>query len=181
MGYSWIVDQGVPVVWHPWMSNRVLVPRHSFFIWLTVQNRLLTQDRLCKMKIIQENRCFLCGVDEENIEHLFFECCYAKKCLELVRIWLQVDIPVNLVLSWWVKKKMHSLLIKHILGAVIASLMYHLWQARNQSRIDHYVPRPERLIQCIRNEVLARVRGKSLILKSQLARVWIENCLSRVI
>ncbi|XP_074306379.1 uncharacterized protein LOC141641623 [Silene latifolia] len=181
IGYSWLVDEGVPVEWHPWVSNRVLLPKHSFFIWLTAQNRLLTQDRMFKMKIIQENRCFLCGVGEESIEHLYFECLFGRKCLALLSNWLQVDVPVNSVLLWWVRKKMKSLLIKQIIGAAITSMMYHIWHARNQSHVDQFVPRPERVFMSVRMDLLARVRSKNEMIKSNLARVWIDNCLSRVI
>ncbi|XP_074300097.1 uncharacterized protein LOC141631307 [Silene latifolia] len=71
IGYSWLVDEG---------------------------NRLLTQDRMFKMKIIQENRCLLCGIDEESIEHLYFKCLFGRKCLALLSNWLQVDVPVNSVI-----------------------------------------------------------------------------------
>ncbi|XP_074318871.1 uncharacterized protein LOC141655705 [Silene latifolia] len=82
-GYQWLKPDGDKVRWYPWMLNSWIIPRHTFLCWLVAQQRFLTQDRLLRMGIIQINCCFLCGLEEESHEHLFFGCIYSKICLQL--------------------------------------------------------------------------------------------------
>ncbi|XP_074300387.1 uncharacterized protein LOC141631645 [Silene latifolia] len=72
-GYQWLVDASIVKSWHPWISNSLIIPRHKFNIWLIAHRRLLTMDRLVKMRIIQTNVCYMCGSDAETIDHLFFQ------------------------------------------------------------------------------------------------------------
>ena len=57
------------VVWFP-----SLIPRHSFIIWLRVQERLLTQDKLIKRYPQKVMSCALCDNESDSHEHLFIEC-----------------------------------------------------------------------------------------------------------
>jgi hypothetical protein len=62
------------VEWHDivWFKN--VVPRHSFLLWVVVQQKLTTQDRLHRFGIHGPNRCSLCLRNNEDHNHLFFEC-----------------------------------------------------------------------------------------------------------
>jgi len=79
------------VEWHDivWFKNAV--PRHSFLLWVAVQQKLTTQNRLHRFGIHGPNRCSLCLRNNEDHSHLFFECSYTKA------IWWHVcdrcDIP----------------------------------------------------------------------------------------
>jgi len=79
------------VEWHDivWFKNAI--PRHSFLLWMAVQQKLTTQDRLHRFGIHGPNRCSLCLRNNEDHNHLFFECAYTKA------IWWDVcdrcDIP----------------------------------------------------------------------------------------
>lgn len=63
--------------------NNICLPKHIFIMWLAVQNRLLTQERLLSMGIhCGDSGCSLCGEDEmESADHLF------SKCEWSVQIW----------------------------------------------------------------------------------------------
>ncbi|XP_074313969.1 uncharacterized protein LOC141649172 [Silene latifolia] len=180
IGYRWLDEEGMKVVWHPWMSNRMLQPKHTFFIWLVAQNRLLTQDRLLKMHIIQANCCFLCGSEEENIDHLFFNCLFSKRCLNLLAQWLQVIIHENEVIHWWIHLRVRSLLVKHIIAAGVATLMYQIWYYRNYCRIDQVVPRPVIVFQSVRTQVCTRIRCKTEIGMSSIAKKWTDSLIARM-
>ncbi|XP_074289313.1 uncharacterized protein LOC141614467 [Silene latifolia] len=124
VGYSWLEEEVADVHWYPWIQNRIMLPKHSFFIWLVVQNRLLIQDRLLKMNIIQENCCFLCGDSEESIDPLFFLCPFSQQCKQLLAAWLTCSVPDQEVISWWIGYRTRSLLPMHIIAAGLASVMY---------------------------------------------------------
>ncbi|XP_020254287.1 uncharacterized protein LOC109831369 [Asparagus officinalis] len=62
------VSQNVP--WFNIVWGKLNYPKHSFVLWLAVQNRLQTQDRLMRRGIINANSCLLCaGTGNENNNH----------------------------------------------------------------------------------------------------------------
>ncbi|XP_074283727.1 uncharacterized protein LOC141608261 [Silene latifolia] len=113
-----------------------MVPRHGFFMWLAVQHRLLTQDRMVRMGILQNNCCWLCGNEKESHDQLFFSCSYSRQCLSLFEDWMQIPIPAQGVTYWWLHYRVRSLLARQVLAASLAYLMYELWHARNRCRVD---------------------------------------------
>lgn len=62
-------------------------PKHDIICWLAMYRRLLTKDRMQRLEITQDTDCMLCGVSNESIEHLFFECTfsrlYLRKCFDV--------------------------------------------------------------------------------------------------
>ncbi|XP_074266537.1 uncharacterized protein LOC141589812 [Silene latifolia] len=80
-GYQWIKPDGAVVPWYPWMLNEWIIPKQKFICWLIAHQRLLTQDRLMRMGILQSNKCFLCGLREESLDHLFFACPLAANAI----------------------------------------------------------------------------------------------------
>lgn len=51
------------------------IPRYAFLVWLAIQNRLSTGDRMRKWGIQQSY--VLCGEQDETGDHLFFACPYS--------------------------------------------------------------------------------------------------------
>ncbi|XP_074315304.1 uncharacterized protein LOC141651495 [Silene latifolia] len=150
------------IAWHPWTSTRLIIPRHGFIVWLTAHKRLLTQDRLLRMGITQTNVCFLCGCNAETVEHLFFQCPFSSRCLELAATWLKIAPPDKGVMEWWVKQRARSLLLKQVIAVVLASLIYHVWMSRNKCRIEGIVPHPQQVVKRCKEETLLRIKCSGL-------------------
>ncbi|XP_074291513.1 uncharacterized protein LOC141618312 [Silene latifolia] len=155
-GYNWLAPALEKVVWAPLVWLRLVVSKHNFITWLAVQSRLLTRDRLSSMGICCDIRCLLCGEATKTHFHLFFECIYSQKCVQLVSDWLKVTIPWQNTLDWWNQKRIKPLLRKHIVGATVCALVYHVWQARNRCLHDHSVIRPSRLVLSIKSCLCTR-------------------------
>ncbi|XP_074266141.1 uncharacterized protein LOC141588607 [Silene latifolia] len=100
-GYEWISPTVARVPWFPWVNITWMLPRHRFLVWLIAQRRLLTKNRLQRMMITQCNVCFLCGLEEEDHEHLFFKCVYSRFCRALLISWCKVDLPLQHCVDWW--------------------------------------------------------------------------------
>lgn len=47
------------------------------FVWLVIKERILTKDNLSKKGWAGDKRCEFCDADE-NIDHIFFTCSFAK-------------------------------------------------------------------------------------------------------
>ncbi|XP_074288169.1 uncharacterized protein LOC141613335 [Silene latifolia] len=115
-GYRFLRPDIEKVNWAALTTVRWMVPRHRFCVWLIAQERLLTQDRLMKMRIIPANLCFLCGLVEEDHEHLFFRCEYSRKCRELVHRWCPFQLPAEKCCDWWITWRSRSLARKRVIA-----------------------------------------------------------------
>ncbi|XP_074292630.1 uncharacterized protein LOC141619515 [Silene latifolia] len=173
-GYKFLRPDIEKVSWAALMTVKWMVPRHRFCVWLIAQERLLTQDRLMKMQIITGNLCFMCGLVEEDHEHLFFRCEYSRKCRDLVHAWCPFQITAEKCCDWWRNWRSRSLARKRVIAVVLAALMTNIWWCRNKCRVDMILLRPEYLIRQIHNEV--RLRLSSIRLGSKNSKVldWID-------
>ena len=76
---------GSTVVWKDLVWFPQNIPRHSFVIWLAIQERLMTQDRIAAWKQDDEMKCVFCKQCQDSHEHLFFQCQYTKKAWSLMQ------------------------------------------------------------------------------------------------
>lgn len=51
----------------------------------------MTKERVYRMGINQDSLCEICGSTEETTNHLFFECPLARRCIEDIHMWLNID------------------------------------------------------------------------------------------
>ena len=72
-----VVEVPSQLCWDP-----ACLPKAGFFLWLAVQNRILTADRLRRFGIAGPTRCPLCKIECEDVDHLLHECSYSRKCWE---------------------------------------------------------------------------------------------------
>lgn len=65
-----------------WYNNNLrrwqLPYKVIMFIWLMLEQKILTWENLIKRGIIGPSRCALCGNSEETVFHLFVECRFTK-------------------------------------------------------------------------------------------------------
>ncbi|GKB53018.1 RNA-directed DNA polymerase, eukaryota, reverse transcriptase zinc-binding domain protein, partial [Tanacetum coccineum] len=59
-----------------WFSLNI--PKHAFIVWLAVQNKLTTQDKIKQWGSYDVMCCALCRRDLDSHSYLFFECDYSK-------------------------------------------------------------------------------------------------------
>ncbi|XP_074313912.1 uncharacterized protein LOC141649113 [Silene latifolia] len=173
-GYHWLKPVGDKVQWYPWMLNRMIIPRHVFMCWLVAQNRLLTQDRLLKMNIIQNNCCYLCGETMECHEHLFFQCRYSRLCLELTGCWSLVDLPEKNCIEWWIRWRQQSIWFKQAVAMILASLLAHIWFARNKCRFEGCLSHPQVVVNSIKREVKWRINQYEVPCRNGRVRNWVN-------
>ncbi|XP_074292531.1 uncharacterized protein LOC141619416 [Silene latifolia] len=175
LGYSWLVDAGPDIFWYPWIHNRIMLPKHNFFIWLVAHKRLLTQDRLMRMHITQSNRCYLCAAEEEDLNHLFFSCSFSRQCVRLLEDWLSICLPYQGVIDWWIAIRERSLLKKQVVAAAVAQLMYLIWHARNRCRLESVIPLPVMLIKQVKELLQWRMRYSRVKIGSRRSQEWVNS------
>ena len=170
------------VDWHDivWFKNAV--PRHAFLLWVAIQRKLSTQDRLHRFGIHGPNRCSLCLCNNEDHNHLFFECSFAKalwwnvcdRC-DIPRMTKSLDEWIRLATVSWHGKSFVNFSRK--LG--FAATVYCIWQERN-ARIFADVSKASNLvfdqIECIIRDKLVLMRNVQQTDENiRIQRLWRVN------
>ena len=57
------------VNWDSLVWNRMTTPKHRFFMWLTMRNKMLTTARLFTIGVSRDPMCLICGLAEETQDH----------------------------------------------------------------------------------------------------------------
>lgn len=105
-------------------------------MWLCLQQRMLTADRLIRWRIEVTQTCVLCHQDPESHEHLFVHCPVAKALWTRVLMWINRlifnatnwdDFPV-----WSINHAKGRAQPAQLFKMVFVECIYSLWIERNQ-------------------------------------------------
>ncbi|RVW21264.1 hypothetical protein CK203_108104 [Vitis vinifera] len=116
-----------------WVEN---VPsKLAFFAWEATWGRILTIDRLQKRGWQIPNQCYLCGSDEENVNHLLIHCTVASVLWGMVLSlfgaqWVFSETVKEVIISWkgsFVGKKR-----KRIWRSIPLFIFWTVWKERNR-------------------------------------------------
>jgi hypothetical protein len=89
--YKDLQSDDVDVTWSKIVWYTQNIPKHSFILWLAIQNILITQDKLKQWGSYDLMVCPLCYKDMDSHKHLFFKCIYAKKIWTKILNKLQLE------------------------------------------------------------------------------------------
>lgn len=70
--------QGGKVWWHRLIWAPSIMPKFNFISWLLLKGRLKTKCLLIRRGMAIDKVCLLCLTQDEDIDHLFFYCSFAK-------------------------------------------------------------------------------------------------------
>lgn len=132
--YKAIRPQQEKVAWRRAICNNKATPRSVFVLWLAVQDRLATKDRLIKWHMQCDPVCVLCGKTAETLQHLFFVCDYSSEVWTKVLATLQFTLPCHqfeeaLVLASKCGRKHTNK--AQLFTMCYAEAIYGLWIERN--------------------------------------------------
>ncbi|XP_019253939.1 PREDICTED: uncharacterized protein LOC109232639 [Nicotiana attenuata] len=132
-GYDWMKGAKEDWPWRGWVWTKLNIPKHSMICWLVAHNRLMTKERVYKMGISQDSLCEICGGAEETINHLFFDCPLARRCIEDIQRWLNIGTR-NLEIQGLgrrMTRKIKGKACRAVMIAALSATVYHIWRARN--------------------------------------------------
>jgi hypothetical protein len=80
--------------------------KHKFFMWLLIQAKILTADKLSQRNWPCNPVCVLCDQEPETAIHLCLKCPFALEVWELVRSWtnnliMPPSSDIQSFDSWW--------------------------------------------------------------------------------
>ncbi|GKB99496.1 RNA-directed DNA polymerase, eukaryota, reverse transcriptase zinc-binding domain protein [Tanacetum coccineum] len=85
---------GAKMEWYPVIWYNMSIPKHTFVVWMALQNKLMTQENIAKWKDDDGMKCSLCQCCMDSIEHLFFMCPYTNA------VWGEIQKMLNVQLSY---------------------------------------------------------------------------------
>ncbi|KAL2937303.1 F-box protein FBW2 [Bienertia sinuspersici] len=122
------------VQWSRNVWDRWSIPKHSFSSWLAIKDRLKTKARLVQYGVLQDDICSLCGGGAETINHLYFECQYSQKVLELVTSRLGLGRTykdLEAAYKWINRRLVQQKVKKKVWNTAVNAIVYCIWQVRN--------------------------------------------------
>ncbi|KAL2247989.1 UNVERIFIED_CONTAM: hypothetical protein Sindi_2651200 [Sesamum indicum] len=174
--YRLFCPPGPKVGWTSLLSGSLKIPRHTFILWLAIQEKLPTTD---KPWLNHLGGCILCDDDTaETHTHLFFQCRFSRRCLTAVRQQIRFAWPNR---EWardveWASRKWRG---KHIVNvayrALLGACIYHIWRERNLRRFEQTHRPAHVLALCILDDIRQRIISINLpwsISTYALYRLW---------
>ncbi|XP_062112763.1 uncharacterized protein LOC133823926 [Humulus lupulus] len=150
------------VNWSKEVWGRLNTPKHSFMLWLAIQDRLKTKARLHSFNILPEAKCQFCKVADETITHLFFDCPYSSDCLQQVKNWVCWSITASQLpgIVRVIGRMKATRFRKMVLSVIMAALVYHLWRVRNESIWLSSLDNPTSIVQ--KTKAASKIRIQSV-------------------
>lgn len=75
--YNYLRPQRPRVTWVDVVWTKRGIPRHNFHLWLVLQDRIPTRDRLISWGLQVSPSCLLCNAANESRDHLFQDCSFS--------------------------------------------------------------------------------------------------------
>ncbi|GKA91486.1 putative RNA-directed DNA polymerase [Tanacetum coccineum] len=178
--WSSIRPRGVKVPWVDMIWFALNIPKHAFNMWLIINHKLKTQDRLSVWDVSTAigSTCSLCDSTQDSHEHLFFICPFSNT------VWSHMKSKAGL------DRVSHDIyaIVDHIGGnasrkstciviakLVVAASAYFIWQERNWRLFKKTKRSTKQVIECISSSVrlkLLSCRFKRTLDGVRYARMW---------
>ncbi|XP_074306132.1 uncharacterized protein LOC141641364 [Silene latifolia] len=147
-GYEWLRHREQKVGWAKLLWNKWSLAKHSFHCWLIFKNALNVKDKLFRHGISPDDICCICHTAQESVVHLMQHCQYGQLVLTGVCMRFQIPVPVGNALIWIGRRRWSDNQKKTCLCAVMA-VYYHIWQQRNNARLNATLCNPTVVIEQI--------------------------------
>ncbi|KAL0402156.1 UNVERIFIED_CONTAM: hypothetical protein Slati_4245500 [Sesamum latifolium] len=171
------VGTGPKVGWSSLLVGTFKVPRYRFILWLAILGRSSTLDKPWVHQL--GTACVLCqDALPESHEHLFFTCSFATECLHTIRRevffhWPYYHWPA--VIHWASVRWRGKHVVNASFRALLALLVYHLWQERNRRIFQHITRSPvdiaRTVVSDIRDLIICKHLPRSVSTRG-LYRLW---------
>jgi hypothetical protein len=127
----------VPLMKPIWKAKIPL--KTKIFTWELARGRLLSNDQILARWGPSDGKCALCGEDE-NVEHIFFQCDLAKFMWSGVREMFNVNWNPRSRLEWFMILRTLAPKAKCLIWIYFAAQCWSLWTVRNKFIIERKFP-----------------------------------------
>ncbi|XP_057788467.1 uncharacterized protein LOC131005480 [Salvia miltiorrhiza] len=142
-----------PIVdWGKWIWATFIPVRRSITCWKVILGRLPTTDTLRRCGFVGPSFCSLCRNALERIEHIFWECFFAKEVWSNLFSWFGVDIPLVHDVGSLIIQAMRfeaSAQMTSLWRLGVVTLIWGLWSARNQAAFHDVQPKTQAMVSLL--------------------------------
>ncbi|TVU09419.1 hypothetical protein EJB05_42891, partial [Eragrostis curvula] len=150
--------------------------KQKFHVWLALQNRILTADKLLKRNCPCNANCPFCDQANETADHISLECTYAKQVWLGISRWRQNDIYTTGDQSQGLKEWWNDVMAKfrkkekNEVAAVIIYTLWNLWKERNRRTFQNQSLQPNQVVKMVKEEMQMRelAYGQHQVAQQQL-------------
>ncbi|XP_019228960.1 PREDICTED: uncharacterized protein LOC109210043 [Nicotiana attenuata] len=134
-----MVPEYIKVAWRGVMLHPGVHPSFRFILWLAMQRRLATVDRLMQIGINVPNECTFCKQTQETFNHLYFECMITNRIWAKMCKWLGYTRNIG---DWECELQWISIIAKSRKGlsgitcCIFTMMVAVIWRERNSSRFE---------------------------------------------
>ncbi|GJT04162.1 mitochondrial proton/calcium exchanger protein-like protein isoform X1 [Tanacetum coccineum] len=139
-------------------------PRYAFILWLALQKRSATQDRLMAWNKNVQMPCPLCKSENDSHDHLFFKCPFSKDVWSKIKGKLNEskwDSSCENVIDVIANEGCRNSIRSVIQRITIATSVYYIWNKKNK----RIFTQEQRSCQCLFNGIEESIKLQHLSLK----------------
>ncbi|XP_074289153.1 uncharacterized protein LOC141614293 [Silene latifolia] len=177
-GYRWLRPSLPQAHWWRVCWNNLNIPKTSFIYWAMIQNRLFTRDRMIRMGCHQGLNCYICAGADETHLHLFFDCPFSIRCVQLLQSYLGCQFDPRKLTQWYRCGRRLSLLVRKYVTSCHIKLVHSIWQTRNRARLFDQVIHPEVLVKQILRDMSIRFWAMNQQIVHSRDKSWLDTIAS---
>jgi hypothetical protein len=102
-------------------------PRVQMFFWLLLKGRIQCRSNLFRKHIVDSPACLICGVDQETLDHLIFQCPIAAQFWSQIRLQSSSNLQCG---NWHNIQKIRGIPDEQY-SAFVLLCCWQLWKRRN--------------------------------------------------
>lgn len=158
--YKILRGEFTKVPWRRLSCNNQGSPKWNFILYLTMQRRLYTKDRLEKWGIQTDQMCSLCKQEQETHQHLFSSCTVAARIWSKLLKWLCITRNTagwEEELEWAITHATGKAMQDEVYRMTLSAAVYYVWQERNYRIFQ----RKERTTEVIIRNIIQEIHCRS--------------------
>ncbi|XP_074318634.1 uncharacterized protein LOC141655453 [Silene latifolia] len=177
-GYEWLRAKDTKKPWYNQVWNQMNIPKHSLITWMAMNKGMNVKDKLFKIGCCQDDKCLLCDLYPETVDHLFFDCPYSRQIIRKVETWCESKIPFQNAMLRCSRKK-GSTLKRKMIAMILNACYYQVCHQRNSVRVNQVMDSPEIVLKKIKEECWSRIKGKILFPVVGKDEKWMDRLMVR--
>jgi len=128
-------------------------------MWLALQGKLNTRQRLCDRGILQEDQiaCPLCALQPESLDHILLSCSYSQQVWKSIseEMGKSLSLPESFQQHYesWMVISWRSRLSKRIWVSTFFAIAWSFWMTRNEVLFQQKIFNQEAICQSVKRQV----------------------------
>ncbi|XP_019224489.1 PREDICTED: uncharacterized protein LOC109206154 [Nicotiana attenuata] len=152
------------VPWRRLVCNNNGHPKWKFIIFLALHRRLQTKERIACWANLEDMECVLCKKDNEDIDHLLFECSYAQQIWSKLLLWQGIKraaLNRKNEVQWAIENTRRKTAYQETYRMTLACGVYHVWLERNRRIFRECSRSADQVVKQVIREIHVRARKSS--------------------